>query len=61
MTKFAMWSNHLHPDSTPIVYELEKIVRAGDIPTPRLVPTWREKMEDAIWALMLTPEYAFIP
>ncbi len=60
-TKFAMWSNHLHPDSTPIVYELEKIVRAGDIPTPRLVPTWREKMEDAIWALMLTPEYAFIP
>jgi hypothetical protein len=61
MTKFAMWSNHLHPDSTPIVYELEKIVRAGDIPTPRLVPAWREKMEDAIWALMLTPEYAFVP
>ncbi len=61
MTKFAMWSNHLHPDSTPIVYELEKIVRAGDVPTPRLVPAWRERMEDAVWALILTPEYTFIP
>jgi hypothetical protein len=61
VTKFAMWSNHLHPDTTPVVYELEKIVRAGDLPTPRLVPAWRERMEDAVWALMITPEYAFIP
>ena len=61
LTKFAMWSNHLHPDSTPVVYEQEKLVRAGDIPTPRLAAPWRERMEDAVWALMLTPEYAFIP
>ena len=60
-TKFAMWSNHLHPDSTPIVYALERTVRAGDTPTPRLVPAWRDRLEDAIWALMLTPEFTFIP
>ena len=61
ITKFAMWSNHLHPDSTPVVYEMEKLVRAGDIPTPRLAPAWRERMEDAVWALMLTPEFTFVP
>ena len=61
VTKFAMWSNHLHPDSTPVVYEREKIVRAGDPPTPRLAPAWRERMEDAVWALMLTPEYIYVP
>jgi hypothetical protein len=61
VTKFAMWSNHLHPDSTPVVYERERIVRAGDPPTPRLETNWRERMEDAVWALMLTPEFAYVP
>ncbi len=61
ITKFAMWSNHLHPDSTPIVYEREKIVRAGDPATPRLAPNWRERMEDAVWALMVTPEFTYVP
>lgn len=61
ITKFAMWSNHLHPDSTPVVYERERIVRAGDPPTPRLETNWRERMEDAVWALMLTPEFIYVP
>jgi hypothetical protein len=61
MTKAVMWSNHLNPESTTAVYEAEKLVRAGDPPTPRLQPAWRERMEDAIWALMLTPEFAYVP
>ena len=61
VTKFAMWSNHLNPEATNVVYEMEKIVRAGDPPTPRLAPAWRERMEDAVWALMLTPEYIYVP
>jgi hypothetical protein len=61
MTKFAMWSNHLHPDSTPVVYERERVVRAGDPATPRLEQNWRERMEDAIWALILTPEFTYVP
>src|SRR4029077_2822902 len=61
VTKFAMWSNHLHPDSTPVVYEREKLVRAGDPATPRLAANWRESMEDAVWALMLTPEFTYVP
>jgi hypothetical protein len=61
ITKFAMWSNHLHPDSTPVVYERERIVRAGDPPTPRLAAPWRERLEDAIWALIITPEFTYVP
>ncbi len=56
-----MWSNHLNPEATNVVYEMEKIVRAGDPPTPRLAPAWRERMEDAVWALMLTPEFVYVP
>lgn len=61
VTKFAMWSNHLHPDSTPVVYERERLVRAGDPATPRLAANWRERMEDAVWALMITPEFTYVP
>ena len=61
VTKVAMWSNHLNPEATTVVYEMEKLVRAGDPPTPRLAKAWRERMEDAVWALMLSPEYVFVP
>jgi len=61
VTKFAMWSNHLNPEATTVVYEMEKLVRAGDPATPRLAPRWRERMEDAVWALMLTPEFIYVP
>ena len=44
VTKFPMWSNHLNPEATNVVYAMEKIVRAGAPPTPRLAPAWRESM-----------------
>ena len=61
ITKFAMWSNHLNPEATKVVYEMEKLVRAGDPATPRLAAVWRERMEDAVWALTLTPEFIYVP
>ncbi len=61
ITKFAMWTNHLHPDSTPVVYDLERRVREGDPATVRLAASWRERMEDAVWALIVTPEFTYIP
>jgi hypothetical protein len=60
-TKAVMWSNHLHPDSTTAIYEAEALLRAGDPPTKRLVAPWRERAEDAVWALLLTPEFSFLP
>jgi hypothetical protein len=61
VTKVAMWSNHLNPEATTVVYEMEKLVRAGDPITPRLSHDWRERMEDAVWALILTPEFIYEP
>jgi hypothetical protein len=61
VTKAVMWSNHLNPESTTVVYEAEKIVRAGDPATMRLREAWRERAEDVVWTLMLTPEFAFVP
>jgi hypothetical protein len=61
ITKFPMWSNHLNPEATTVTYQIEKMVRAGDPPTERLTTAWRERMEDAVWALMLTPEFIYEP
>ena len=52
---------HLHPDSTTAIYEAEALLRAGDPPTKRLAAPWRERAEDAVWALLLTPEFSFLP
>ncbi|CAN5878472.1 hypothetical protein BH23PLA1_BH23PLA1_16910 [soil metagenome] len=55
------WANHLSPEATAIQNELERILRAGDIPTERLTPEFRERMEDIVWALINSPEFAFVP
>lgn len=55
------WTNHLDPRANEIVVELEHIVHEGDLPTQRLTPEWRTRMEDALWALMNTPEFVFLP
>ncbi|MGE3803780.1 MAG: DUF1549 and DUF1553 domain-containing protein [Gemmataceae bacterium] len=55
------WSNHLSPEATKIKLELERLARAGDPPTKRLQPEWRERMEDMIWTLLNSPEFVFVP
>lgn len=60
-TRSVSWSSHLHADATTINLALEREVRAGDPPTPRLRPAWRERAEDMIWSLMLSPEFAYLP
>ena len=55
------WSNHLSPEATKIKMELEKLAREGDPPTRRLEKDWRERMEDAVWALFNSPEFVFVP
>ncbi len=61
LTRAVSWSNHLNPDATTIIVGLEKNVKTGPPPTPQLESDWRERMEDAIWALMLSPEFIHLP
>lgn len=55
------WTNHLDPQANVIKQKLEEEVRRGDAPTPRLVPDWRERLEDVIWTLVNSPEFVFVP
>jgi hypothetical protein len=60
-TRPVSWSNHLNPEATKIKLEAERAARAGDPPTERLAPAWRERMEDAVWSLVNSPEFVFVP
>lgn len=55
------WSNHLSAAATRIKQELERKAREGDPPSDSLAKDWRERAEDAVWALLNTPEFVFIP
>jgi hypothetical protein len=55
------WSNHLSPEATRIKLELERLAQEGDPATARLRTSWRERMEDMVWALVNSPEFVFVP
>lgn len=61
ITKAVSWANHLNPEATTVVLEIEKRTKAGLPPTPQLTADWRERMEDMVWALMVSPEFTCIP
>ncbi|MFQ5734797.1 MAG: DUF1549 and DUF1553 domain-containing protein [Planctomycetaceae bacterium] len=55
------WSNHLRPEANRLKMAMEKLVQQGDPPSVRLKEDWRQRMEDAIWALINSPEFVFVP
>ncbi|MBW3541167.1 MAG: DUF1549 domain-containing protein [Planctomycetes bacterium] len=55
------WDKHLDPEASLELLEAERLVREGDPPTVRLVPEWRERAEDALWSLLNSPEFVFVP
>ena len=60
-TMGVSWANHLNPDASTVVLAVERVVKAGPAPSPQLASDWRDRMEDAVWALMLTPEFTYLP
>jgi hypothetical protein len=58
---FVDWSTHFDPKANALMRDIELEVTAGPEPTTRLVADWRERAEDAIWAVMNSPEFQFIP
>ena len=58
---FVSWANHLNPESTQIrLREIERL-RNGPPASGQLTTEWRERAEDAVWALINTPEFQFVP
>jgi len=55
------WANHLHPQATEVRLQQTEALRMGPAATGQLQDEWRTRYEDAIWALINTPEFVFIP
>jgi hypothetical protein len=55
------WSNHLSSISNEIRVVRQREVEKGDPPTTLLVADWRERAEDAVWTLLNSPEFVWIP
>jgi hypothetical protein len=55
------WSNHLSAEATLNRMEEERRLRMGAAPTKRLTPEFRERFEDALWAMVNSPEYVMMP
>ncbi|MEZ6141332.1 MAG: DUF1553 domain-containing protein [Zavarzinella sp.] len=58
---FVSWSNHLHPDATTLKLQEEGEARRGDPPTNKLTAPWREKLEDVLWTMLMSPEMIYRP
>ena len=61
ITKAVSWANHLNADATTTVLAIEREVKAGPVPSAQLTSDWRDRLEDALWALLLSPEFTYIP
>jgi len=58
---YVSWSNHLDPEATIVRQEQELAARKGDPPTNRLEASWRQRLEDSLWAMLNAPEWVFTP
>ncbi len=59
--RYVSWSNHLNTEANKIKVEIEELVRQGPTPTRYLRDDWRGRAEDAVWALLNSPEMLLIP
>ncbi|MCA9057682.1 MAG: DUF1553 domain-containing protein, partial [Planctomycetaceae bacterium] len=55
------WSNHLNAEATRQKQHQEEAARLGDPPSERLQEAWRHRAEDALWVLLNSPDFAFLP
>ncbi len=58
---YVDWDKHLKAEASVEILAAEKLVREGEPPTIRLTKDFRERFEDAVWALVNLPEFVFVP
>jgi hypothetical protein len=51
----------LEAEQSRLMLEARARVARGETPTARLTIDFRERVEDVLWALINTPEFAVIP
>ncbi len=59
--RYVSWSNHLNTEANVIKVQIQDEVRRGPPPTQYLNDDWRTRAEDAVWALVNSPEMILIP
>ncbi|YCM44665.1 DUF1553 domain-containing protein [Verrucomicrobiaceae bacterium 227] len=59
--QYVSWYNHLDPIADEIRRQEIIAARAGDPPTNKLAPEWRERFEDLIWSIVNSPEWIYTP
>lgn len=59
--RYVSWYNHLDPIADEIRRKEIIAARAGDPPTKRLDPAWRERFEDLLWSIVNSPEWIYTP
>jgi hypothetical protein len=59
--RYVSWSNHLNTEANVIKIQMQEEVRRGPPPTSSLQPDWRTRAEDALWALINSPEMVLVP
>lgn len=57
---FVTWSNHFDVDANLLRRDQERELAEGPMPTSRIAPRWRERAEDALWALINAPEFQLV-
>jgi len=55
------WSNHLMPEATTIMMEMERRARLGPPMDKRFSKSWREAYEDVVWCLLNSTEFVWLP
>jgi hypothetical protein len=48
-------------EATKVKFEMEKRARMGDAPSELLDDSWRERVEDIVWAIFNLPEFVWVP
>lgn len=59
--RYVSWSNHVDGPANTLAQQREAEARRGDPPTTALNKDWRLRMEDALWAILNSPELIYTP
>lgn len=59
--RYVSWSNHVDGPANTLALQREAEARRGAPPSNALNDDWRLRMEDAVWAILNSPEWIYTP